>query len=137
MSNQKGLGKHSILKARRERREKIINTIIHRAIYEFQHRNYHRIALMEMEFGKYVGRSVMDIPLRYLDETVSSMPETVFVRKIKEYLDCIWEKLYVFRNVAATGSKSCFTSRMPNFSLNELKQKFCKAHNLEAFPYDF
>ena len=43
-----------------------------------------------MPFGKYAGMSFGDIPVRYLDETISIMPPTWIVRRAIEFVDLAW-----------------------------------------------
>jgi hypothetical protein len=40
-----------------------------------------------MPFGKYNGKALCEIPLRYLDGTVSVMPPTWLVRRVQEFVD--------------------------------------------------
>lgn len=40
-----------------------------------------------MPFGKHSGTCLLDIPLRYLDETVSVMPPTWLVRTCQKLVD--------------------------------------------------
>jgi hypothetical protein len=40
-----------------------------------------------MPFGKFIGKEMRDIPLDYLDRTVSVMPPTWFTRRVQEYVD--------------------------------------------------
>jgi len=40
-----------------------------------------------MPFGKYKGIELRNIPVRYLDETISTMPSTWIVRRVWEVVD--------------------------------------------------
>ena len=42
---------------------------------------------IEMPFGKHKGSSLIDIPLYYLDETVSQMPKTWLIRAVIKFVD--------------------------------------------------
>jgi uncharacterized protein (DUF3820 family) len=47
----------------------------------------YQIAELTMPFGKYIGKSLWEVPLRYLDETVSVMPANTVVRMVIKMLD--------------------------------------------------
>jgi len=38
-------------------------------------------------FGKYTGKTLGDVPLKYLDEVVSVMPQTWLIRRVIEFVD--------------------------------------------------
>ena len=44
---------------------------------------------IHMPFGKHKGTNLVDVPLSYLDETISIMPPTWFVRRVQKFVDCI------------------------------------------------
>jgi|GEM_PF-3295619 len=43
---------------------------------------YDKCCNIEMPFGKYHGKTLVTIPLRYLDETIAVMPPTWIVRQV-------------------------------------------------------
>lgn len=47
----------------------------------------HDLGRLEMPFGRYKGKELSQISLRYLDQTVSVMPQTYFVRRVIEFVD--------------------------------------------------
>ena len=40
-----------------------------------------------MPFGKHQGKAITEVPLKYLDETISTMPQTWLVRRVREFVD--------------------------------------------------
>jgi uncharacterized protein (DUF3820 family) len=49
------------------------------------------LSLIKMPFGKYIGKELGEIPLKYLDETVAVMPPTYFVRRVIQFIDLAME----------------------------------------------
>jgi len=44
-----------------------------------------------LPFGKYLGKRFDEIPLKYLDETISQMPDCWITRMAREYVSlCMW-----------------------------------------------
>jgi uncharacterized protein (DUF3820 family) len=53
-----------------------------------------QLSVLVIPFGKYCGSEIKDVPIRYLDETVSVMPETWFVRRVREFVDAaMWHPM--------------------------------------------
>ncbi len=48
---------------------------------------------MIMPFGKYKGLAMYDTPLRYLDQTISPMDCSWFVRRVRRFVDAAIEEL--------------------------------------------
>lgn len=44
-----------------------------------------------MPFGKYTGMNLTEIPLGYLDMTVSVMPPTWVIRRVQEFVDTVMD----------------------------------------------
>jgi len=44
-----------------------------------------------LPFGKYCNHRICDVPLRYLDETISPMPDQWLVRRVKKYVDHVMD----------------------------------------------
>jgi uncharacterized protein (DUF3820 family) len=66
-----------------------------------------------MPFGKYEGKTLGEIPLRYLDQTVSTMPDTHIVRLIKKFVSCA---------VEVTCLEFQDTGMIPNSSFDEMSK---------------
>lgn len=64
-----------------------------------------------MPFGKYAGRIFADIPLKYLDETVSVMPPTWIIRQAQRFVGASMRS----KNKIFSGEKSV----VPNASWND------------------
>lgn len=71
-------------------------------------------ANLVMPFGKHVDRTLSQISLRYLDETVSTMEPRWFVRRVRELVD--WAMLH----------PACMNeTRVPELCVSDLcKQEF-------------
>lgn len=77
---------------------------------------------IEMPFGKYVGRMIWDIPLRYLDETISIMPPTWLVRRIREFVDHAMQQV---GKLDCIGGDTCFP-RVPNKTASDMWAEYNK-----------
>lgn len=44
---------------------------------------------VRMSFGRFEGQLLRDVPLSYLDKTVSNMPDCWLVRRAREYVDLV------------------------------------------------
>ena len=75
------------------------------------------LSLIEMPFGKYIGKELGEIPLKYLDETVALMPPTYFVRRVIEFVDLAMDEW----NLTGT----CL-NRADGVSFNNLKDALAK-----------
>jgi len=71
------------------------------------------LASITMTFGKYVGKSLSEIPLRYLDETVSVMPKTWLVRRVHEFVDLVMDNYHV---------EGFWVAKVPHLSSEEIEQ---------------
>lgn len=67
--------------------------------------------VLVMPFGKYQGTTLNDVPLKYLDETISVMPPTYFVRSSQQFVSACMEKWYVL---------DWMSMNVPDKSRNEL-----------------
>lgn len=67
-----------------------------------RHKITGRLEEFEMPFGKYKGQRLKNVPLRYLDETICSMPETWFIRQVKNYVDMEMSGLVDYWHFKAT-----------------------------------
>jgi hypothetical protein len=50
-------------------------------------RRLFELSAITLPFGKYKNSALGRIPLRYLDQTVSSMPESWLIRRVRELVD--------------------------------------------------
>ena len=48
---------------------------------------YDKCCNIQMPFGKYIGQTLVTIPLRYLDETIAVMPPRCLVRQVIRLID--------------------------------------------------
>lgn len=55
--------------------------------------NHWEIDNIEIPFGKYQGKMFREVPLRYLDETVSKFPDTWVSRRARDYVDAAMFRL--------------------------------------------
>ena len=73
------------------------------------------LGLVDIPFGKYAGNKIEDIPLRYLDETISVMPNTWRIRRVREFVDLACD---LFSEPTNGGC----TSQLSTKTMNELLQ---------------
>jgi len=69
-------------------------------------------------FGKYESHALGDIPLRYLDETISVMPPTWVTRIAAKYVDSAME-LAIIHGFNLGGD--AMIGRVPNLTISELQ----------------
>lgn len=80
------------------------------------HERAMRATILVMPFGKYQGYMLEDVPLRYLDETVSVMPQTWFIREVIHFVS--WAQAYRWEYFGPYR-----TARLPDESLDQLNSK--------------
>lgn len=78
------------------------------------------LSALEMPFGKYKGQTLDRVPLRYLDETVSVMPATWFVRTVWKFVD-----LAMMHPMVAGGAE---LARVPDMVLFDAEEEWESAH---------
>ena len=92
---------------------------------DFDEELKHEIGSIEMPFGKHSGRELRSVPLRYLDETVSVMQPTWFVRRVCDYLDLASRHPMVA--LMAQGS-----AKFTNQTMEEAENEWEKIHQSDA-----
>ena len=76
------------------------------------------IYYFKLPFGKYDGTMLEEIPLRYLDDTVSTMGETWLPRVVRRFVSaCMW---------AASEEGIVIDLKVPNDSWRQLKDRIAK-----------
>lgn len=70
-----------------------------------------------MPFGRFKGEKLGDVPLSYLDQTISVMPQTWFVRQVRTFVDLTMDT-----------NETCGYDGfpVPNRSWNDLQREFFK-----------
>jgi uncharacterized protein (DUF3820 family) len=66
-----------------------------------------------MQFGKYAGLPLSQIPLCYLDQTISSMPSSWFVRRVQEFVDLVMDNPLFL----------CYERTVPNQTFEQIQQE--------------
>ena len=81
---------------------------------------------IQISFGKYIGKCLKDIPLRYLDETIAIMPPTYFVRRVQEFVDNSMRHPMIVQN---------YHAKAPDKSVEQLNENWyeaaCRDHGIE------
>ena len=86
---------------------------------------------VEMPFGKYKGVQLRNIPLKYLDETISVMPPNHFIRLVQRFVDdCMIEVLDHYLTLHCRTSYGLHP--VPNHSISEIRRMI--ENNLEGKP---
>lgn len=73
-------------------KSEVLNTIRMAICLESNRRaqsNLRHLGELRVPFGKYMGMELQDVPLSYLDRTVSQMPTCWFVRRVIQLIDLL------------------------------------------------
>ena len=79
---------------------------------------------LKMPFGKYKGTVIFEVPLSYLDQTISSMPPTWFANSMREFV-AKWMRYAISEEVVDQ-------AQVPNLSARQISVKVDAARRVDS-----